>query len=162
MKYKSEYNKEVLFMNKKFYLLPFVPVLLCIWLLGGCSSATLKDGFYTAQMSDYSHGWKEYLCIMVKDDKIVYAEFNAKNPSGYIKAWDNAYMENMAAVQDTYPNDYTRKYVAQLIEAQGTDGVDTVSGATSSGNNFLKLAAAVIEQAADGNPDTAIVQSPAE
>jgi len=149
-------------MNKKFHFLIFVPVLLCTWLLGGCSSAALKDGFYTAQMSDYSYGWKEYLCIMVKDDKIVYAEFNAKNPSGYIKAWDNAYMESMAAVEDTYPNDYTRKYVAQLIEAQSAGGIDTISGATNSGNNFLKLAAAVIEQAAAGNPDTVIVQSTAE
>lgn len=141
----------------------FLPVLLCTWLLSGCGSSTaLKDGFYTAQMSDYSHGWKEYLCIMVKDDNIVYAEFNAKNPSGYIKAWDNAYMENMAAVQNTYPNDYTRKYVAQLIKTQSTDGLDAVSGATNSGNNFFKLAAAVIEQAADGNPDIVTVQSEAE
>lgn len=135
---------------------------LAVSLCGCGSSASLKDGFYTAQMSDYSHGWKEYLCIMVKDDNIVYAEFNAKNPSGYIKAWDNAYMENMAAVQNTYPNDYTRKYVAQLIKVQGTDGLDTVSGATHSGNNFLRLAAAVIEQAAEGNPDIVTVQSEAE
>lgn len=140
----------------------FLPVLFCAWMLGGCSSAALKDGFYTAQMSDYSHGWKEYLCIMVKDDKIVYAEFNAKDPSGYIKAWDNAYMQNMAAVENTYPNDYTRKYVAQLIEAQGTDGLDAVSGATNSGNNFVRLAAAVIAQAADGNPDIVTVESNAE
>ncbi len=137
-------------------------VLFCAWMLGGCSSEKLKDGFYTAQMSDYSHGWKEYLCIMVKDDKIVYAEFNAKDPSGYIKAWDNAYMQNMAAVEGTYPNDYTRKYVAQLIEVQGTDGLDTVSGASHSGSNFFRLAAAAIAQAADGNPDIVTVESEAE
>lgn len=149
-------------MRRKLYRM-FLPILLCTGLLCGCGSSTaLKDGFYTAQMSDYSHGWKEYLCIMVKDDKIVYAEFNAKNPSGYIKAWDNAYMENMASVNNTYPNDYTRKYVAQLIEAQKADGLDTVSGASHSGNNFFKLAAAVIEQAAKGNPDTVTVQSEAE
>ncbi len=128
------------------------------FLLSGCG-ADLKDGFYTAQMSEYSHGWKEYLCIMVKDDNIVYAEFNAKNASGYIKAWDNAYMENMAAVSGTYPNDYTRRYVAQLIQTQREDGIDMVSGASSSGANFLKLSAAVIEQAREGNPDTAVVES---
>ncbi len=150
-------------MNQRFRFRRLVlPALFCAWILGGCSSATLKDGFYTAQMSDYSHGWKEYLCIMVKDDKIVYAEFNAKDPSGYIKAWDNAYMQNMAAVEETYPNDYTRKYVAQLIEAQDTNGLDTVSGATHSGNNFVRLAAAVIAQAADGNPDIVTVESEAE
>ncbi len=132
---------------------------LCTGLLSGCNSGYLKDGFYTAEMSEYSHGWKEYLCIMVKDDKIVYAEFNAKDPSGYIKAWDNAYMYNMASVQSTYPNDYTRKYVAQLIEAQGSDGIDTVSGATHSGSNFLRLIDAVIQQAAAGNADVITVES---
>ena len=150
-------------MNRKFRLcFLLIPVLICAWILGGCGSSELKDGFYTAQMSDYSHGWKEYLCIMVKDDKIVYAEFNAKDPSGYIKAWDNAYMQNMAAVEDTYPNDYTRRYVAQLIEVQNADGLDTISGATSSGNNFVRLAAAVLAQAADGNPDIVTVESEAE
>ncbi|MDE6888229.1 MAG: FMN-binding protein [Eubacterium sp.] len=147
---------------QKYKITLIFPVLLCALLLSGCSSSHLKDGFYTAQMSEYSHGWKEYLCIMVKDDKIVYAEFNAKDPSGYIKAWDNAYMRNMAAVESTYPNDYTRKYVAQLMEAQGTDGLDTVSGATHSGNNFVRLAAAVIEQAASGNPNTVTVQAEEE
>ncbi|MDE6970298.1 MAG: FMN-binding protein [Eubacterium sp.] len=149
--------------RKNICTLSLMFLLLCTGLLGACgSSSDLKDGFYTAQMSDYSHGWKEYLCIMVKDDKIVYAEFNAKNKSGYIKAWDNAYMENMAAVSGTYPNDYTRNYVAQLIETQRSDGIDMVSGASSSGGNFLKLSAAVLEQAAAGNPDTIIVQSESE
>ena len=74
-------------------------------LLGGCSSQSkMKDGFYTAEMSDYSFGWKEYVCIMVKNNKIVSVEFNAKNPSGYIKAWDNNYMGNMLPVSGTYPN----------------------------------------------------------
>lgn len=134
-------------------------ILLLTLLLSGCSfGSTMEDGFYTAEMSDYSHGWKEYLCIMVKDDTIVYAEFNAKDPSGYIKAWDNAYMESMNSVQGTYPNEYTRAYVAELIEAQSTDSLDTVSGASSSGNNFRRLAAAVVEQAKKGDSTTIIVE----
>lgn len=128
-------------------------------LLGGCgSSSKMKDGFYTAEMSEFSHGWKEYLCIMVKDDTIVYAEFNAKDPSGYIKAWDNAYMQNMSSVTGTYPNEYTRNYVSQLIDGQTSDSVDTMSGASSSGGNFLKLSAAVINQAVKGDATTTIVE----
>ncbi len=134
-----------------------VAVLFIVLLLNGCGSK-MKDGFYTAEMSDYSHGWKEYLCIMVKNDKIVYAEFNAKDPSGYIKAWDNAYMQNMAAVQDTYPNKYTRDYVAQLIDTQNPDSVDVVTGASSSGANFSKLSVAVINQAVKGDSSTIIVE----
>lgn len=144
-------------MKKKIIYFSFVVIAL---LLGGCSSETkMQDGFYTAEMSEYSHGWKEYLCIMVKNDKIVYAEFNAKNPSGYIKAWDNAYMQSMNAVQGTYPNEYTREYVARLIESQNPEEVDIVTGATSSGDNFLKLSAAVVEQAVAGNTEIATVQA---
>lgn len=134
-------------------------LLFIILLLGGCGSKSeMKDGFYTAEMSDFSYGWKEYLCIMVKDDTIVYAEFNAKDPSGYIKAWDNAYMQNMASVSGTYPNEYTRNYVSQLISGQSSEAVDTMTGATSSGNNFLKLSEAVINQAIKGDAATIIVE----
>ena len=95
--------------------------LIAILSLCGCGSGTeMQDGFYTAEMSDYSHGWKEYVCIMVKNDQIVYVEFNAKDPSGYIKAWDNAYMENMVTVSGTYPNEYTRYYAAKLLEKQNS------------------------------------------
>lgn len=132
----------------------FVFLIVSLLLCGGCGSSKLKDGFYTAEMSDYSHGWKEYLCIMVRNDNIVYAEFNAKDPSGFIKAWDNAYMEDMYSVTGTYPNEYTRKYVAQLIETQSPENIDIVSGASHSGGNFEKLSTAVIEQAKKGDSTT--------
>ena len=32
---------------------------------------------------------------MVKGGSIVSVEYNAENPSGFIKSWDNAYMQNM-------------------------------------------------------------------
>lgn len=134
-----------------------------VLLINGCGSQTkMKDGFYTAEMSDYSHGWKEYICIMVKDGKIVSAEFNAKNQSGYIKAWDNSYMKNMYAVTGTYPNEYTRYYTAELLKQQDDSGVDALSGASHSGGNFNKLAAAVIEQAIKGNSETIWVETEAE
>lgn len=137
-----------------------VSLILIAALLSGCSSKNeMKDGFYTAEMSDYSFGWKEYLCIMVKDDKVVYAEFNAKNPSGYIKAWDNAYMKNMKPVSGTYPNEYTRTYVSELIETQDPEKCETLIGATSSGTNFSKLSVAVVEQAKKGDSKIKIVKS---
>ncbi len=139
-------------------ILMAVTVFLFSAFLGGCGTQpVMQDGFYTAEMSEYSHGWKEYLCIMVKNDRIVYAEFNAKDPSGYIKAWDNTYMQNMKSVEGTYPNEYTRKYVAQLLEKQSSEEVDTLSGATHSGGNFHKLSAAVIQQAKKGDSSIFIV-----
>lgn len=136
-------------------------IVLAFVLMTGCNgSKDLKDGYYTAEMSDFSYGWKEYLCVQIKSGKIVSAEFNAKNESGFIKAWDNSYMKNMVTVQGTYPNKYTREYVSQLIEGQADTKVDAVSGATSSGQNFEKLVMAVLEQARSGASETAIV--PAE
>lgn len=135
-------------------------LLMLAGMLAGCSSTKrLKDGFYTAEMSEFSHGWEEYLIIQVKDNKIVSAEFNARNESGFIKAWDNAYMQNMMSITGTYPNEYTRAYVQQLIEGQADTQVDAITGATNSGRNFEKLVAAVLKQAAAGDSSTAIVES---
>lgn len=127
--------------------------------LTGCGKDKMKDGYYTAEMSDYTQGWKEYVCILVKNDKIVSAEFNAKNESGYIKAWDNEYMRRMSQYGKTYPNKYTREYVQQLIEEQDNISVEAVSGASTSGNNFDKLTQAVIKQAKNGDSTTAVVNS---
>ncbi len=126
--------------------------------LAGCGSeGKMENGYYTAEMADYSHGWKEYVCIYVKNDKIVSAEFNAKDPSGFIKAWDNEYMRNMQEGVGIYPNKYTRGYVQQLIDGQKDTEVDTLSGATHSGGNFAKLIDAAIGQAQKGDFSAAVV-----
>lgn len=149
-------------MKKKLIVL-FTTILFSLALLCGCSLGNkMKNGYYTAEMSDFSHGWKEYVCILVKNDKIVSAEFNAKDESGFIKAWDNEYMRNMNTIQNTYPNKYTREYVQQLINGQKNTKVDMVTGASSSGANFEKLIAAVIEQAKEGNHATVIVETEEE
>lgn len=130
-----------------------------VMLLGGCGSGSIKDGYYTAEMAEYTNGWKEYVVIQVCNGNIVSAEFNAKNESGFIKAWDNSYMKNMITFQGiTYPNRYTREYVQQLLEQQTDIRVDTVTGATSSGNNFVKLVDAVLKQAEKGDPETVVVE----
>lgn len=133
-------------------------VLLAVMLAGCGGSGGLKDGFYTAEMAEFSNGWKEYLVIQVCHGNIVSAEFNAKNQSGFIKAWDNSYMKNMITLQGTYPNKYTREYVQQLLESQEDIQVDAVTGASTSGSNFAKLADAVLGQAARGDSKTVIVE----
>ena len=133
---------------------------LCLF-LGGCGSNQMKDGYYTAEMSDFSHGWKEYVCIYVKNDEIISAEFNAKDANGFIKAWDNEYMRNMMTKSETgmYPNRYTREYVQQLMDGQKDTQVDVISGASESGGNFKKLTVAVVAQAQKGDSSAAIVPS---
>lgn len=124
--------------------------------LSACGSKTdLQDGYYTAQAAEYSHGWKEYITIMVKGGSIVSVEYNAENASGFIKSWDNAYMQTMLHSNGTYPNEYTRYYANQFLEGQGEGSIDAIAGASSSHASFQILAQAVLEQARKG--DSSIV-----
>lgn len=131
--------------------------------LGGCGNkqdkAVLQDGMYTAQMMEYSHGWREFLKITVKNGVIVTAEYNAENSAGFIKSWDNAYMKNMKSVTGTYPNEYTRYYASQLKGMSELPEIDTLSGATSSGNNFKRLSEAAVEKAVQGDTSIAWLET---
>lgn len=137
--------------------LTLVCLLLPLLTACGGNRQELHDGYYTAKAAEYSHGWKEYVTITVKGGEIVSVEYNAENASGFIKSWDNAYMQNMLRIQGTYPNEYTRYYAAQLLENQGSGEIDALTGATSSYNSFQKLADAVVEQAKLGESSIVIV-----
>lgn len=138
-------------------------LLLLTILLTACGKTTgLQDGYYTAQASEFSHGWKEYITIIVKGGRIVSVEYNAENASGFIKSWDNAYMQTMLGVTGTYPNEYMRYYAGELLEKQGEEEIDALSGATSSYSSFQKLEAAVIEQAKNGDSNIVLVDTASE
>lgn len=140
---------------KRSIILLFV-TLMAVSMLSACGNENeLQDGYYTAQAAGFHHGWKEYITIFVKGGSIVSVEYNAENASGFIKSWDNAYMKNMLHGTGTYPNAYTRYYANQLLTGQGEDGIDALSGATSSYQSFQLLAQAVLEQARLG--DSSIV-----
>lgn len=142
-------------------LLTFTLIFLLFVLpLTACSEETeLQDGYYTAQAQDFSHGWKEYITIMVKGGSIVSVEYNAENASGFIKSWDSAYMQTMLHSNGTYPNEYTRYYASQLLEGRRDDDIDAISGASSSYGSFLKLSEAVLEQARKGDSDIVVVDT---
>ena len=134
--------------------------LACI--LGGCGEkgqSGMKDGSYTAQMAEYSHGWREYVTVTVKNGKIVSTEYNAENASGFIKSWDNTYMQTMLHTNGTYPNEYTRYYANQLLEGQGQGSIDAIAGASSSHASFQILAQAVLEQARKGDSSIVVVNT---
>lgn len=148
-------------MKQKLRLSLFYDCLLT--LLTACSDKAtgteLQDGYYTAQAAEFSHGWKEYITIMVKGGSIVSVEYNAENASGFIKSWDSNYMQNMLKAQGTYPNEYTRYYASQLQNGQGKNTIDVLTGATSSYYSFQKLSVAVIEQARRGDSSIVIVDA---
>ena len=142
-------------------LLLSILILMLTIFSAGCGSAGtgLQDGYYTAQAAEFSHGWKEYITIMVKDGSIVSVEYNAENPSGFIKSWDNAYMQTMLHSNGTYPNEYTRYYAGRLLDEQSAEGIDAITGASSSYGSFLKLTKAVLKQAERGDSGIAIVDT---
>ena len=132
-------------------------------LLAGCGGGSgLQDGYYTAQAQEFSHGWKEFVTIMVKGGEIVSVEYNAENASGFIKSWDNAYMQTMLHSYGTYPNEYTRYYARQFQEDQNADSIDALTGATSSHSSFQLLSEAVLEQARQGDSSVRVVDTSKE
>ena len=141
-------------------ILALAAAVLLLAALTACGGeSTIQDGYYTAQAAEFSHGWKEYITILVKGGSLISVEYNAENASGFIKSWDNAYMQNMLHSNGTYPNEYTRNYAGQFLEGQGKGDIDALTGATSSWGSFQKLAEAVLEQARKGDSSIAIVDT---
>jgi major membrane immunogen (membrane-anchored lipoprotein) len=120
----------------------------------------LVDGYYTAEMAESPHGWTEFLTIYVNNGRVVTAEYDARNSSGFIKSWDMDYMRRMSAEDGIYPNQYSRYYTGELIARQGTDGMDAISGATDSYRSFKALARAALEHARSGDDAVAFVKTP--
>jgi major membrane immunogen (membrane-anchored lipoprotein) len=138
----------------------FILYIFFVFFFISCSGGkfSLKDGYYTAEAAEFdTHGWKEYVTICVSLGRIIMIEYNAFNPSGFIKSWDLNYMRVMKVHDGTYPNAYARAYMGQLLASQGTDGVDCVAGATTSYYTFIRLAEAALENARQGNSATQLV-----
>jgi major membrane immunogen (membrane-anchored lipoprotein) len=131
-----------------------------IFFLISCSDSkfSLKDGYYTAEAAEFdTHGWKEYVTIGVSLGRIVTIEYNAFNPSGFIKSWDMDYMRVMNAGDGTYPAAYARAFMRQLLANQGTANIDGLTGATNSYHSFIRLADAALESARQGSGATRLV-----
>ena len=144
-------------------ILSLILTLLLAVSLTACGSDTeLQDGYYTAQAAAYNFGWKEYITILVKGGSIISVEYNAENASGFIKSWDNAYMQTMLHTNGTYPNEYTRYYARQFQEDQNADSIDALTGATSSHSSFQLLSEAVLEQARQGDSSVRVVDTSKE
>lgn len=144
----------------KLRLMLVVAMLAAAMLVSGCSQSQegMRDGYYSAEMAEFdAFGWKEFLTIYVSNNKIVTAEYNARNASGFIKSWDMNYMRQMNATDGTYPNEYTRGYMVALLNWQNPSEVDAITGATHSHDTFVKLAAAAIGQARMGDKQVALV-----
>lgn len=126
---------------------------------GSSNSSKLNDGEYsveTAKADD--HGYKAKLNIKVADGKITEAKYNEFNvETNAIKRDDKDYNEKMTGVSGIGPADYEPKLEKALIEKQSSD-IDTITGATSSSNQFKKLAEQVLKNAEEGKKEATLVE----
>lgn len=122
----------------------------------GDNKASLKDGTYRAEYTDFDeHGWKEYAVVTVKDGKISDVDFDSVNKDGGRKSENEAYREAMEPVANTYPGKFYPELEAQLKEKQDPAKIETVAGATVSTNAAKELAKALVSNMQNG--DTATV-----
>ncbi|WP_312460460.1 FMN-binding protein [Proteiniclasticum sp.] len=126
--------------------------------LSSCASeplSPLQNGSYSVIFDDFdSTGWKAYLVLYVKDQKIENVEYDyigSSTNGGKMKSEDSSYAEAMYSITGTKPELYIRQLVDSLLTHQDPDQIETVSGATTSTKDFKKFAKLAIEAARKGD-----------
>lgn len=128
----------------------------------GCG-ASMKDGTYKAEYSAYSHGYKEYVELTIKDGKYTDVKFNAVNEAGALKTEDEEYKASMEPVSGTYPAKFYPELAQKLMDTQDIDKVDKVAGATNSTVSFKELVKALLkDNVKKGDSSTLVVESKEE
>ena len=139
-------------MKSFLYCIAVLSVAVIIFLFSGCNGqAKLQDGEYTVRMKEAEHGWVDYLTITVSDGRIITVDYDGLDEKGNRKSEDEAYRTAMEPVAGTYPADFCPKLEKMLIGETDTSGIEKVTGATTSSNNFKRLAEKVLELARTGD-----------
>ena len=109
-----------------------------------------KDGTYTIESSRDEKLGHSTLTLMIKDKKIVAAEFTGYDLFGNVKD------ENYGALTGKDSADYKKAqvavdaikiYPAQLVETQDLGKVDAISGASISYGQFVETTRRAVEEA---------------
>ncbi len=137
---------------------------LCTAVFTGCNdtnAASFQDGTYKAVYAQADdHGWTEYLTLTVEDGKIVSADFDAENDDGAKKSENTEYNEAMKnAGSKTWPSAFYPALEKSLIEKQDGNGIDAVSGATTSSESLKKLYQALVPNMKKGDTTEVKVNS---
>jgi len=118
----------------------------------------LKDGYYTAEAAAFdAQGWKEFLTICVFNGRIVSAEYDSRNSSGFLRSWDMADKRRSTQATGTNQSRYSREYAAALLHRQDPDLLTPVPGASQVHQNFQSLAQAAVKKALAGDRGVAFV-----
>ena len=102
-----------------------------------------KDGTYTAESATDSHVRRGRLTVVIKDHKIVAADFIGLTPDGMTNGEVKDERKYKIAQSALKANN---SYAAQLLETQKPGEVDAIAGATVSYDQFMETAQNVLEQ----------------
>lgn len=110
------------------------------------------DGSYYAELEPDGRGWISLIEITVKDGMIIGAHYNEvqRDEDGNVtndKLSDYGYARNWRNVSGVSQLSAFPAYVHQLLESGTPEGVDGLSGATSSYESFIEAAEAALEDA---------------
>lgn len=127
--------------------------------LVGCGGGGYKDGTYKASFKDFDeHDWKAFVEITITDSKISDVVFDYVNEAGELKSEDEEYNALMKEKSGTSPEEFSPALAEDLIEKQDVKKVDEITGATTSVENFKKLAEAALKNAKAGNTEEALIE----
>ncbi|MFO7849183.1 MAG: FMN-binding protein [Spirochaetia bacterium] len=135
-------------------------ILIALVVMAGVAGAEgmWKDGTYTAEGDEFSHGWKNMVRIVVENGYIVEAHFDAIPEEGdkwkYVSSVHGDYGMVEDSDAESYWYEQADKAAVKLIEAQDPEeflgsgsGVDSISGVSVTIEPHFKLA----QEALKGN-----------
>ena len=116
---------------------------------------TLVNGDYKAEMTDYSHGWKEFMEVTITDDKVTAVNYDAKNAGDTLKSSLTVYpMPDPPGL----PSAWYPLLEAQYMDADpvnySSDDIDGITGATSTSNKSKDMFGLIAEAAKTGDTST--------
>lgn len=114
-------------------------------------AVNLKDGIYRAESIEVSHGWIDFVELTIENGNIVKVLKDSYNVSnGQLKSKDQGYSDRMGMdISKVF-----EKLAKDLEEKQNIHNIDTITGATSSVNNFKSLVKAILDR---GFPNRTII-----
>lgn len=114
---------------------------------GPDARSVLHDGYYSAEASGFDRdGWKGFVTLYVYNNRIITAEFNARNASGLVMSWDVRYLGRLQREMGLHPNQIIREYTRDLLDRQSPDTVRAISSDAYFHKPFTRLAAAALNQ----------------
>ncbi len=128
-------------MKKQSRIIMSILFFILILSVSGCFNKDMdyEDGTYYEETDYDDRGWKSTLEVVVKNGNIDSVNYEEVNEKGEIKSEDEEYGETMKQTTGISPKEAYEKLEKSLLKKQNFEKVDTVSGATYSSENFIKL-----------------------